>query len=258
MTQSTRKPTVLIVPGSFSHASFYTPIVDQLSAQGYEALAIDLPTVGRREDGPAPTMADDAAHVHSVAVKFVDEGKDVVLLTHSYGGIVGTESANGLAKADREAAGKKGGISRLIYLTSIVPPVGGSLASTTEGQADLGFLKTDGDYMYHDIPKSLPYTLSDLPEAEALAWAERTPQHSAVSFTGELTYPAYKYIPVSYIVCEADKILTPSFQREMVGRIAKESGRDVDVHVCNTGHCPNLSAPEVVVELVVNAIEKDL
>ena len=72
-------------------------------------------------------MADDAAYTTVVAEKLADAGKSIVMVTHSYGGIVGTESTKGLAKHERETAGKAGGITRLLYITSLVPRVGESL-----------------------------------------------------------------------------------------------------------------------------------
>ena len=128
LSSATSKPTIVIVPGSFSPPSFYATVIDQLHSHNYEAICIDLPSVGRSPHGaPAATMAEDAAQVQFVTSKLAEAGKDVVIVTHSYGGIVGTESARGLAKADREAAGKTGGISRLFYITSLVPLVGTSL-----------------------------------------------------------------------------------------------------------------------------------
>lgn len=121
------KPYIIIVPGSFSPPHFYSKIVDELSSHGYETTAIHLPSIGRRDPTPPATMADDAAYIQSVTSKLADEGKEIIMVTHSYGGICGTESLKGLAKADREAAGKKGGISRVLYVTSLVPSVGQSL-----------------------------------------------------------------------------------------------------------------------------------
>lgn len=128
-TSSYQKPTVVIVPGSFSPPSFYAEIINQLSGHGYKAVTIDLPSVGRHEGAPAATLADDAAHIQSVTSKLADEGEDFMLVSHSYGGFAASESAKGLAKADREAAGKKGGISRLFYITAFMPEVGASLRS---------------------------------------------------------------------------------------------------------------------------------
>ena len=143
MTVLTSKPAVVIVPGAFSPPTLYSTIVDQLTAYGYEARTISLPSVGRRTGRPAATMADDAAHIQSVTSKLAGEGKDIVLVMHSYGGVAGSESARGLAKADREAAGKTGGISRLVYLSSLILPVGKSVRMLS-GQ-------TKPDYVHVDV-----------------------------------------------------------------------------------------------------------
>lgn len=122
------EPTVVIIPGSFSPAYFYDKIVGQLRDNGIEAAAYDLPSASRTPPQPAATLTDDAAFFHDVAQKIADQGKDVVFVTHSYGGVVGTEASKGLTKAERKAAGKEGGLVRIVYVTSVVPPVGKSLA----------------------------------------------------------------------------------------------------------------------------------
>jgi len=124
-----QKPSIVIVPASFSPAYFYDNIVDQLTANGYEAQTIELPSVGRKDGVPGATMAEDAASIQSVMSRLADEGKDIVIVTHSYGGIPGTESVRGMGKAEREKDGKRGGVARIVYLTSIVAPVG--LSSNT-------------------------------------------------------------------------------------------------------------------------------
>ncbi len=96
-------------------------------------------------------------------------------------------------------------------------------------------------------------TFSDLTPSEGLAWAKKMPDHSTESFAGKLTYPGWKYIPVSFLLCEADKIIPLEFQEQMVEMVSKESGRHVDVHALNCGHCPNVSVPDKVVEVLRRA-----
>ena len=65
-------------------------------------------------------------------------------------------------------------------------------------------------------------------------------------------------MPVSYLVCERDLIIPPTFQREMIEMVARESGREVDVHVCQGDHCVNLSKPDAFVEAVRKAAGEDV
>lgn len=124
------KPAIILIPGSFSQSFGYTPIGDGLRSAGYQVSLLDLLTASgplMDRGNAVPTMEDDAAHIRAEIVKFIEEGKDVVLVTHSYGGIPGTESTKGLGKAEREK-GEKGGVTRLVYLTSVVPKAGNSSA----------------------------------------------------------------------------------------------------------------------------------
>lgn len=68
----------------------YDPIVLPLREKGYDIHVLDPPCypANYKKGSPAPTMYDDAKYVSGYVEKFLDqkEGKDVVLLAHSYGG----------------------------------------------------------------------------------------------------------------------------------------------------------------------------
>jgi hypothetical protein len=122
------KPTILIVPGGFTLPELYEKVVNHVSSKGYPIHALHLPSVGYKTNRPG-TMQDDAAFVSTEISKYADEGKDVVLVAHSYGGIPATESTKGLSKAERQRQGKSGGLVRLAYISCIILPVGESDAS---------------------------------------------------------------------------------------------------------------------------------
>ena len=127
------KPSILLIPGSFALPEFYDPIVDAVVAKGYEIRALHLPSVGLKtgqgREGAPPTMYDDAAFIAKEAERRADEGKDVILIGHSYGGVPVTQSAKGLGTKERQKQGKTGGIVHLAYITSLVPAVGTSAAA---------------------------------------------------------------------------------------------------------------------------------
>lgn len=125
MSTTATKPTILIVPGSFCNASHYTSVLTALHALSYPAQATSLPSATRVPPAPGASLAEDAAHIAALLTSLADDGQDIVLLAHSYGGIPATEAARGLAKAERAAQGKPGGIVKIVYLSAIVPPVGG-------------------------------------------------------------------------------------------------------------------------------------
>lgn len=53
----------------------------------------------------------------------IDNGKDVIILAHSYGGLVaaGVIANPGLDQRTREAQGSKGGVVGIVYLAAIIP-----------------------------------------------------------------------------------------------------------------------------------------
>lgn len=106
---------------------------------------------------------------------FADEGKDIVHVMHSYGGVARSQNAQGLAEVDRTATGKTPSISRMVYLASLILPVGKSVQMLAGG--------------YQAWPRT-----SNMSE-----------QLNA-TFAGELTYPAYNHILVAYLMCERDKV----------------------------------------------------
>lgn len=128
LSSASGKPAIVVVPGSFSPAYFYSDVVDKLRESGYETVVENLPSASRVPPEEAATMAEDAALFHDLIAKLADQGKDVVLVTHSYGGVVGTEASKGLSKSERRKNGKEGGLIRLVYLTAVVPTLGNSLA----------------------------------------------------------------------------------------------------------------------------------
>lgn len=105
----------------------YHDFVENLKLDGYEAEVVDLPSTIDRSPQPPATVQDDAAAIQAVASKYIEQGKYVHIHTHSYGGIPGTESIKDISQKAREANNLKGGVSRIVYTTSLVLPVGVAL-----------------------------------------------------------------------------------------------------------------------------------
>lgn len=116
--------TVAIVPGSFSRPVSYQTLSDKLTQHGIQSVIIDLPSVGRRDGKPPGTMTDDVNEISRVVSALADEGKEVILMTHSYGGIPGTQSLEKLSHKARSSEGKPGGVKKVVYLTSVILQVG--------------------------------------------------------------------------------------------------------------------------------------
>lgn len=125
------KPSILFFPGSFvAPVLGYQPIFDHVTREGYEIKGLHPPSVGiaprMGREGPAPSMFEDAAFIAKEAEILADQGKDVIVIGHSYGGVPVTQAPKGLSKEERKAEGKPGGIVRLAFMTCLVPALGQS------------------------------------------------------------------------------------------------------------------------------------
>ena len=74
-------------------------------------------------------MHDDAAHINAVLTELAEEGKEIVLAGHSYGGTPMSEALKGLSRAERTRLGKKGGVVRAGYVAALAPAVGNGAGS---------------------------------------------------------------------------------------------------------------------------------
>ncbi|KAK6977567.1 AB hydrolase-1 domain-containing protein [Favolaschia claudopus] len=246
------KPTIIIIPGSFCSLSQYATVINQLKSHGYPVEGVELETLGLRDK--APTLYDDAASVAALATRLVDEGKDVVLVPHSYGGLVACEASKGLAKSVREKEGKKGGISRIVFVTSVIGRAGESLKDIMAGENDLNYIRVEGEYMLMDPASCAPVVFSDLPLDQGIFWSAQMPCHSAISFAQKLTYAAYKDIPTSYLVCERDKCIPPRLQNKIIAALDSESDLKVERHSVQADHAIHITQPKAVVDVVRKAI----
>ena len=65
-------------------------------------------------------MTDDAAHIHGIIDALANDGKDVLVVMHSYGGIPGTQAVKNVTRKERKEQGKKGGVMGMVYVSSLL------------------------------------------------------------------------------------------------------------------------------------------
>ncbi len=129
------KPTILLLLGAWFHPSTYNTFLSHLQKLSFPTAYAPYPSLD-----PSDPSTADAAHDTEVVLKdsllplIEDDGKDVVLIMHSYGGVPGSSAARGLSKAQRSKDGKKGGVVGLIYVSGFVLPGGASVADGQGGQ----------------------------------------------------------------------------------------------------------------------------
>lgn len=129
---STTKPTFVLAPGAWHKETCYSPAQQLLESRGYPVEAVEYPSVGA--EPPTKGLTDDANAVRAVLQRLADEGKEIVLVVHSYGGLVGANAVEGLGYKQRAKEGKKGGVITFVYLTAFVVPKGKCIREMLGGQ----------------------------------------------------------------------------------------------------------------------------
>jgi pimeloyl-ACP methyl ester carboxylesterase len=92
---------------------------------------------------------------------------------------------------------------------------------------------------------------SDVPESEAKSNMSIFIPHSCASWMGKLTYPAYKYIPTTYVIPTDDRIIPTEYQNSMLAAAQKDGAEGINVVSLETGHAPMLTAPEAVAKIFI-------
>ena len=134
------KPIIVFIPASYILISEYRTFFDAVSSAGYEIQGIHLPTIGmssrRGRAGQAPSMYEDSDAIAKIVEALADQGRDIILMGHSYAGVPMSQCTKGLSKNERKIQGKDGGLVRLAYIAALVPPVGGSAAKLLGDRTD--------------------------------------------------------------------------------------------------------------------------
>jgi pimeloyl-ACP methyl ester carboxylesterase len=113
-----KKPTIVFVPGAWHPPTAYDLLLPPLHAAGYTTTYVYLPSVG----AAAPVaFEDDVAAVRRVVAGLVELGREVVVVSHSYGASPATEALRGLGKNARGTKELVGGVIQLVYIAAIVP-----------------------------------------------------------------------------------------------------------------------------------------
>ena len=121
------KPTLLIIPGAWHTSIYFDPLLAVLSKHAYPTVCKALPSVAP-SNPKAHTAQTDAEFVrNSLLLPLLDEGKDVIVIMHSYGGQAGSAAAFGLGVEERKKAGLHGGVLGLVYICAFVVPSGKSV-----------------------------------------------------------------------------------------------------------------------------------
>jgi pimeloyl-ACP methyl ester carboxylesterase len=219
--------TIVLVHGGFVDGSGWESVYQILKRDGYSVTIVQNPTI---------SLADDVA-----ATKRIVHGlnRPVILVGHSYGGVVITEAGN-----DPEVAG-------LVYIAAFAPDKGESVSSLIKdpppGAPVPPILPPQDGYLFLDKAKFAASFAADVDKDKAAFMADSQVPWGVEALSGAISEPAWKTKPSWYLVATDDKMIPPSAQRLM----SKRAGSTV-VEVPGS-HAIYVSQPNAVAALIEEA-----
>lgn len=243
-----QKPTIVFVSGAFHKVESYAPTTDLLKQDGYDVTGVTLASVD--QDPPQPNWDEDIAGIRNAALSAIKEGKDVVAVAHSFAGLPVSDAMKGLSKAEREKAGLKGGVVRLVYITAGVVEVGGFSQQPFNGQPHPWMRLEPDNRAYMKSPEiAAELFYNDVDPEIAKVMVEGLKSQSYGAFLSKVTYTAWRDIPSTYLICENDKCLPVELQEAMM----KTPGALFEEERCSAGHSPFLSMPRFTADVIRRA-----
>jgi pimeloyl-ACP methyl ester carboxylesterase len=231
----TSRPTVVLVHGAFAESASWNGVASRLLDQGYPVVAVANPLRGVTVD------ADYTAGI----LKSISG--PIVLVGHSYGGMVISQAATGNAN-----------IVGLVFVAAFAPEAGeqaGELTSRLPGST-LGptltppiALPDGGSDVAIQQEKFWAQFAADVPEAEAKVMAVTQRPAALAAFSDPAGPPAWKTIPSRFIYGELDKNIPAALQ----GFMAERAGSLETVEVMGASHVVMVSHPDAVAAMIVNA-----
>jgi pimeloyl-ACP methyl ester carboxylesterase len=227
MSTSAASVSVVLVHGGFVDGSGWQGVYSILQQHGYRVGIVQNPTI---------SLDDDVAVTRRVIAA---QPGPVVLVGHSYGGVVITQAGN-----DPKVAG-------LVYIAAFAPDKGESVATLIANPApdapvppilppQDGFLLLDGE-------KFAASFAADVPADQARFMADSQVPWGVQALEGKVSEAAWKSKPSWYLVATDDRMIPPPAQQFM----SKRAGATV---VESKGsHAVYVSQPGAVAALIETA-----
>jgi len=218
---------VVLVHGGFVDGSGWHGVYDVLTKDGYNVSVVQNPTT---------SLADDVAATKRTLASL--DGQ-VILVGHSYGGVVITEAGN-----DPKVAG-------LVYIAAFAPDKGESVSALIKnpppGAPVPPILPPQDGFLFLDRAKFRSSFAGDVGADVASFMADSQVPWGVDALNGAVTEPAWKKKPTWYLVSTEDRMIPPDAQRAM----SKRAGSTVVE--AKGSHSIYVSQPKAVAELIVKA-----
>ena len=234
------KPTIVLVHGAWADGSSWSAVTSKLQSAGY---TVDV------EANPLRGLATDAQYLRDLLATIPGP---VVLVGHSYGGMVTTSAATGNPN-----------VKALVYVDAFIPDQGDSVGALAAAQpgSDLDPNSSITAVPIHDAGGNVinadVYIKPDqfaglfaggIPAKQAAVLAATQRPLTASTLEETLAgVPAWKTIPSWDLIGTADKVLPPAEQQIMAHRAGAH------ITKVDAPHLSMISDPDAVTGVIADA-----
>jgi pimeloyl-ACP methyl ester carboxylesterase len=221
-----KNATVVVVHGAWADGSSWEPVIRRLLHQGFNVIAAPIPLT---------SLSDDAAALKRTIAR--TQGQ-VIVAGHAYAGaVIGTVN--------------DARVKALVNVAALAPDEGETVAQVfyrDDPHPSQPKLTPDADGFIWMPDSGFDQAFAQNATAEQIALCRAVQRPIAVNCIQEKTpAPSWKTKPTWYLIAEQDRMINPRTQRFMAERM-KATVRSFDVD-----HTPLLTAPETVVEIILEA-----
>ncbi|MGE6549821.1 alpha/beta fold hydrolase [Bacillus mycoides] len=199
--------TYVLVHGAWQGEWAWDLVKPQLEAFGHTVITLDLPGSGK-DTTPSQNITLDS-YVNAVTATIDQQNEKVILVGHSMGGIVITQTAELIPNK----------IDKLVYLCAFLPQNGESLGSKLNGETGPQFSINENDLTAELVPELIEQTFLNATEDGSIKGAsfnQMRPQPLG-PFQKELKISEENFGTVNriYIETTLDRAIPIDFQRRM-------------------------------------------
>jgi pimeloyl-ACP methyl ester carboxylesterase len=222
---------IVLVHGAFADGSgSWSKVLAQLQAKGYNVIAVQNPLTSLTNDVAAAKRA------------IAQMDGPVLLVAHSYGGMVITEAGN-----DPKVVG-------LVYVAALVPEEGqngndvNAMMPTTGIEKEFQ-ISSDGFVSLSFKTVNERFAPDVSPEERNIIYATQVPL-AAVAGEEKIQTPAWKNKPSWFIVAAQDRVISPDLERYKA-KLIKATTLEL-----KSSHVPMISQPDKVTEFIIKAAQQ--
>jgi pimeloyl-ACP methyl ester carboxylesterase len=235
----------VLVHGAWHGAWCWRRVQPALVRLGHVAHAVTLTGVGERAHLLSKAITLET-HIADVAGLIdAEELQDVVLVVHSYAGMIGTAMADRMPRR----------IKHLVYLDAAIPEPGESWSARHTPATRDGRINAAKASPHYTLPPPDPAIFGLSGDDHAWVARRQTP-HPAEPYTHPLAFSIERVasVPRTFIDCTSPPLATIDSIRQRVrdplfwGGAWQRGGRVVEMQ---TGHDPMVSAPDDLVQILL-------